>query len=364
MVLKNTYPICFLDKSRLLIYKKHNFQIVDLKNFESKILLSITANFFDKLVYKIPLLFRLLRKGVRCGIKVDDNIILLLIGKTIYELDLLNKSISIGYNTPDYSRPLIFSKIIGIEGFDDGIYFGGYKGNTKKDPIAIFKRVKKDTWEKVFEFAKGEIEHIHNIVADPYKNIVYIFSGDFDNSACIWKAENNFRSVKPLVRGHQDYRSCVGFPTINGLIYATDSPFSNNSIRLLRKKDNVWESKHLQNINGPCIYGCIWNDEYVFSTSVEGSGKNSSYWYKFFGNKRGPSIIENYSFIYKGNLEKSFEEIYKVKKDFYPFHLFQFGVLMFPQGRIEGNYLPTYHIATVHNSLHTVLIKLNVKNRI
>ncbi len=356
MVLKNTYPICFITTSNLLVYKKHTFQIVDLKTLESKTILTLATNLFDKIIYKMPLIFRLLRKGVRCGIKLNDDIILFLIGKTIYELDLQNKCISNGYKTPDNSRPLIFSKINGLESFDDGIYFGGYKGNTNKDPIAIFKRVEKDTWVKAFEFEKGEIEHIHNIVADPYKNIVYIFTGDYDNAACIWKAENNFQSVEPLVRGQQDYRSCVGFATANGLIYATDSPFSNNSIRLLNPQDNIWKSNHLQNINGPCIYGCIWNDEFVFSTSVEGSGKSSSYWYKLFGNKRGPSIIENYSFIYKGNIENRFKEIYKVKKDLYPFHLFQFGVLMFPQGRVVGDYLPTYHIATVKNDLHTFLL--------
>ena len=44
MVLKNSYPICFLTKSSLLVYKKHTFQIVDLKTFESKTILTITSN--------------------------------------------------------------------------------------------------------------------------------------------------------------------------------------------------------------------------------------------------------------------------------------------------------------------------------
>uniref|UniRef100_UPI0040481A38 hypothetical protein n=1 Tax=Algoriphagus sp. TaxID=1872435 RepID=UPI0040481A38 len=359
MLFKNTFPICFLDDSKLLVFKKHVFQIVNLKKFESKTVTSLGVNLFDLLIYNIPLLFRLLRKGVRCGISVDDNIVLVLIGKTIYELDLLNKFISAGYNTLDNSRPLIFSKIEGIKGFEDGIYFGGYKGNDLRDPIAIYKRENKDKWVKVYEFKKGEIEHIHNIIADPFKDIVYIFSGDQDNAACIWKVENNFQSVVPIMRGNQDFRSCVGFPTISGLIYATDSPYSNNSIRLLTCNNNSWESKPIKNINGPCIYGCVWNDDYVFSTSVEGSGQSSNYWSKFFGTKRGPGIIENYSVIYKGNLDKPFKEIYRVKKDFFPFHLFQFGVLMFPHGRVIGDYLPTYHIATENNDLHTIFISLD-----
>ncbi len=356
MVLKNTFPICFLSKNKLLVYKRLGFQAIDLYSGQTENVLRPSTTLQERFLNRIPLLIRLLRKGVRVGMKVDDNLIIVLIDKTIYELDLQNKGISDGYTTPDNSRPLIFSKIDGINGFDDGIYFGGYKGNPYKESVSIFKRIKKDCWIEVFQFGTGEIEHIHNIIADPYKNIVYILTGDFGKSAGIWKAENGFKSVTPLLRDDQNLRGCVGFPTTEGLLYATDSPFSNNSIRLLIQTESGWKTMPIRDINGPSIYGCMWKDDYVFSTSVEGDGRNVNTWYKLFGYKKGDGIIETSSFVYKGNLQNGFKQIYKVKKDCLPFYLFQFGVLMFPTGKNDSEVLPTYHIATIKNSMHTLLL--------
>ena len=251
----------------------------------------------------------------------------------------------------------MFSKIECIKGFDDGIYFGGYKGNPNKDPISIYKRIQKDDWIEIYRFPQGSIEHIHNIIADPYKNVVYILTGDFDHSAGIWIAQNRFESVVPLLVGNQKYRGCVGLPTPRGLVYATDSPFVKNSIRLLKNEGDKWESIHLMDINGPSIYGCQWCNDLVFSTSVEGDGRNQSIWYKLFGKQRGISIKENYSFIYKGNMEDGFREIYKAKKDCLPFYLFQFGVLIFPSGTNYSLFLPVFHMATQKNTMHTILLE-------
>lgn len=357
MVYKNTYPICFLSKSSLLIFKRDIFNILDLSNGKITKLIKFNTSLIETILTQIPLLSRILRKGIRCGIKVSENLALFVIGQKIYELDIESKVISDGYLTSDKSRPLIFSKIEGIKGFDNGIYFGGYKGNPNKNPISIYKRIKKDDWVEVYQFSHSSIEHIHNLIADPYKNVVYILTGDFDHSAGIWIAENGFKSVVPLLVGDQKYRGCIGFSTPQGLVYATDSPFAENSIRLLSNTGNVWESIHLMDINGPSIYGCQWGNDFAFSTSVEGDGRNQSIWYKLFGKQKGISIKENYSYIYKGNLEDGFNEIYKAKKDCLPFYLFQFGVLIFPAGLNENSFLPIYHMATQKNGMNTILLE-------
>lgn len=354
---KNSFPICFLSKASILTFKNGVFQILDLSNGTITKLIKFNISLKETILARIPLLSRILRKGIRCGIKVSENLALFVIGQKIYELDIERKVISDGYLTSDKSRPLIFSKIDGIMGFDDGIYFGGYKGNPNKEPISIYKRLQTDQWAEVYQFPHGSIEHIHNIIADPYKNVVYILTGDFDHSAGIWIAENGFKSVAPILIGDQKYRGCIGYPTSNGLVYATDSPFASNSIRLLKKTGNDWESIHIMDINGPSIYGCQWRNDFVFSTSVEGDGRNQSIWYKLFGKQRGKSIKENYSFIYKGNLDDGFKEIYKTKKDKLPFYLFQFGVLIFPSGLNESLFLPVFHIATQKNGMNTILLE-------
>jgi hypothetical protein len=356
LVFKNSFPVCFLSKSSILLFKNSSFFILDLSNVETTFLVKIKTSLKESTISGITIASRVLRKGVRCGIKISENHVLFVMGQRIYELSIRDPHISNGYITPDGSRPLTFSKISAISGFEDGIYFGGYKGNPDKDPISIYKRVGYDQWEEVFQFPSGTIEHIHNIIPDPHRDLVYILTGDFNHSAGIWKAEKGFKSVFPLLVGDQKFRGCVGFSTSDGLIYATDSPFSKNSIRILRNKGKDWESVHLMDINGPSIYGCQWFNDFVFSTSVEGGGHNQSILYKMWGNKRGEGVLENRSYIYKGNLNDGFKEIYSVQKDILPFFLFQFGVLVFASGLNESSYLPVYHIATHHNSMNTILL--------
>jgi len=356
-VLKNTFPVCFLSETTLLIFNKGRFQILDINTGDISKLVDFKMSLKERILTKTPLFTRVLRKGVRCGIKVTDEIILFVIDQRIYELDIKNLLISEGFTTSDKSRPLAFSKIEGVEGFNDGIYFGGYKNNAQRNPISIYRRVQKDKWEEVYQFEPNKIEHIHHIIPDPYRNLVYIFTGDFDNTAGIWIAENDFKSVKPLLIGEQIFRGCVGFSTASGLVYATDSPFSRNSIRLLKNTDDKWESIHLMDINGPSIYGCQWDNDFVFSTSVEAGGRDEGIRYMLFCKKRGTGVIDNASHIYKGNLEDGFKDIYRVKKDGLPFFLFQFGVLIFPSELNVSPYLPVYHIATRKNGMNTVLLK-------
>ena len=358
LVYKNTFPICFLSKCSILVFKKGVFKILDLSNGGIPKLTKFKFSIKESVLIRIPLFTRILRKGIRCGMLVSENLVLFVIGQRIYELDIKTGNISDGFITLDKSRPLILSKIEGINGFRDGIYFGGYKGNPDKNPISIYRRVKSDRWEEVYQFPFGTIEHVHNIISDPFKNVVYILTGDFENSAGIWMAENDFKSVVPLIIGNQMFRGCVGYSTPSGLLYATDSPYSKNAIMLLKNNGKEWETFHIMDINGPSIYGCQWHQDFVFSTSVEGDGRNQSIWYKIFGRKIGSGILEDYSFIYKGNLEDGFREIYKVKKDCLPFYLFQFGALVFASGLNESSYLPVYHIATHQNGMNTILLKI------
>lgn len=357
IILKNYFPICYISSDSLLLFKRNTFYFLDIQSSNIRRLSQIRFQYKRKLFYIFPLLPRLLRMGIRCAIKVSDDIVLFVIGNIIYELNLPDGSISIGYSTNDQCRPLALSQINGISGFEDGIYFGGYRSNPTKTPISIYKRISTDKWEKVFQFPNGAVEHIHNIVADKYNDTVFVLTGDFDHSAGIWVAKNNFSTVEPVLLGEQKFRACIAFPTSNGLIYATDSPFTENSIRLLNKdKNNKWISTEIQPINGSSIYGCEWKDDFVFSTSVEGDGRNQSLFYKLSGRKLGIGIKSNYSIIYKGNLEEGFRGIYKIKKDILPFFLFQFGVLIFPSGKNESEYLPVYHIATKKHSMNTLLL--------
>lgn len=355
-VYRNLYPICFLSESLLLVYKRESFYKLNLDTSALTHYVKLDMSFFQKLTSYIPILQRLLRAGVRASIKVNDMVFFSM-GNSIFELDLKNASLSRGF-LMKRSRPLALTHIKNIKPFDDGVYFGEYRINPEKSEVSIYKREVTDKWTVVYTFPKGAIEHVHNIISDPYANCVYILTGDLDHSAAIWMSDDNFKTVKPVLIGSQLYRSCIAFPTPQGLVYATDTPFEKNSIRLLYKSTSLqWNSKFLADINGPCIYGVKFHDDLVYSTSVEGEGKSVSILRNLFSIKKGKGIEENFVHVYKGNLQNGFESIYKVEKDKLPFLLFQFGTIFFPGSTINSNYLPLYHMATRNHSMSTMVLK-------
>lgn len=360
-ILSDTMPLCFLSEKKLLIFKYDTIKILDLNTFHEEFVHKFSLSFFNNIISRNSLYSRIFRYGIRTTVKFSDNLIIFVFLNKIFELDLIKKTISSGYKLTKKSRPLNFTLIKGINGFEDGLYFGEYKYNPQKYPVSIYRRLSEDNWIEVFKFSEGEINHIHNIIPDPYNNIVYILTGDFDNAAAIWHSSDGFKNVKPIFRNQQIFRSCIAFPTQQGLLYATDSPFSQNSIRLLTFKEGKWDSKELAQINGPCIYGCIWKNNFIFSTSVEGDGLNNSLFTKLFSTKIGKGIKFNSSIIYIGNLTEGFVSLYEQKKDIFPFYSFQFGVLVFASGINNSNFLPVYHIATQKNDMNCII--LEIKNK-
>ena len=359
-ILKRSIPVCFLSNGNLLCYKFGVFYSYNIF-YNTKEIICRFRSLKENIISRIRYFSRLLRCGVRCSILIENNIVLVSIDKSIYEINLKLGTIANGYDTPLGSRPLKFFEIKGVDGFVDMTVFGEYFSNHAKRPVAIYKRTGEGTWESIFTFSAGEIEHIHNIIADTYNQCVWIMTGDFDKSAAIWMAKDNFKTVSPVVRGNQIYRGCVGFPTEKGLLYATDSPYSENSIRILSlNSSNKWESNKLININGSSIYGTQIKNKYIFSTAVEGDGRDAGIITRFLGRKRGSGIKDNYSYVYAGNYQEGFATIYKAKKDYLPFVLFQFGVLKFPDGLIDGDILPIYHIATSKYDLSMSLV--NIEN--
>lgn len=344
---KRTTPLCFLPSGKCVCYKDGKLLVLE----DDKIR-SVCPVLFDKkeiFLGKSKLLFRLLRLGIRTAIAMDEEHILLSVGNLIYEFDFTVGKVSNGYFCGDGVRPLAFSCVSGINGFDDGIYFGTYQSVMSKNPVNIFKRVSVDHWEKVHTFKPGTVEHIHNVIPDPYRNCLWIFSGDFGDNAAIWKVTDNFNKVERVFYGNQKYRACVVHALPEGLLYATDSPIDNDFIYLLNPESG--ELKEVVSIAGSCIYGCKWKDQYVFESSVEPLGKYKNKLDFLLSREIGSGIQDRYVRMYCGNLKIGFKEIYKEKKDNLPYATFQFGAVRFPCGENYGNLLIFQPIATCRNDL-------------
>jgi hypothetical protein len=351
-------PVLFLENNYLLCYRQGSVYYYDINISKSVKKVSLFSNFKEKIMYRVPLLRRLLRFGIRTSIQINNETVLLFVNKKIYEFNIITNKLSNGFEPKEGVRPLYFSKIGDeINGFDSQVVFGGYLGNSLKKEVHIYRRIDIDRWEVVYTFDKGEINHIHNIIPDKYNNCVWVFTGDFDNSAAIWKVTDNFKNVERVVSNSQIYRGCIGFPTKEGLIYATDAPFHDNTIRILKQKGNNWVSEKICDIEGSSIYGCRYKDKFVFSTTVEPDGRDSSLKKLLFDNKRGVGIKDNFTHIYIGNYQDNFKDIFKLEKDIWPY-IFQFGTIKFPSGENSSDYLVFEPIATKKYDQKLVKLKI------
>lgn len=340
-----TSPLCFLLDGRLVCY--HRGRILILNDGQEVKRFSIPVSFKEHLLGWNKCATRLLRFGVRSAVAIDNEHVVISIGNMIHELDLTKESISKGWFCGGGIRPLTFSIVKGVAGFNEGVYFGGYLSNKDKKPVSIYQRKDVDEWRVVYTFPQGVINHVHNIVPDPYRNCLWIFTGDFEDAAAIWRVTDNFKKVERIACNDQKFRACVVYAQPEGLLYATDAPFADDYIYMLNPE--TLEAKEIFPIHGSCIYGCQWKDNFVFSSTVEGDGRDMSRLEWLFTRKRGAGIKDDYVHMYMGNLKEGFKEVYKEKKDCLPYYTFQFGVFKFPYGINNSNMFYFQPVATKNN---------------
>ena len=165
---KNISPLCYLPSGDLVCYQYG--KLIILHEGENIAAYPLFCSKKETLAGRLNPVFRLLRLGVRAAEHIDGDRILLSIGNHLYEYDFTTQKLSDGYYVGVGIRPLIFTAVKNIAGFEDCICFGGYRGNKDKEPVHIYKRTETDKWEVVYTFEKSSINHVNKIVADPYSN--------------------------------------------------------------------------------------------------------------------------------------------------------------------------------------------------
>ena len=268
---KQTTPLCFLPDGRLVCYRRGKLLVVREGKMERGIPIGISGK--ERLFGWSRLVSRLFRFGIRTSVALDETHVVLNIGNRLFEFDLETGTLSDGWYCGEGIRPLVMTLVKDVDGFASGVYFGGYLHNPTKNPVNIYHRTGVDQWEVIYTFPQGVINHVHNLVADPYRQCLWVFTGDFDNAAAIWRVSDGFKKVERIVGGDQKWRGCVVFVLQEGLLYATDTPFSKNHIYLFKGDGSV---EMVGDISGSCIYGCQWKDNYVFSSTVEPDGRDES----------------------------------------------------------------------------------------
>ncbi len=367
--LKGFKPIAFKNRSTIVVAKKNKLFYYDLGNNRITYFASLNWSFKSSIFSVFNFVYRITRGGIRNGIVFDNNLYCTFEGK-IWSLSLNHEGKiqpKLVYSFLQGTNSLHFSLVDESDsikmGFDEGIYFGEYFSNAEKKPVNILHIAKNQSVKRVFTFSQGEINHIHNVVFDVYRRCAWVLAGDFGNSAGIWQFGDNFKNLLSVINGDQMYRSCVGFAIAEGLLYATDSQFEPNSIRLLTIDGTDVSTKLICSINGPCIYGSQIGQDFVFTTATEPNITSEFLTFRdLFSTSLGPGIIENKSFVYRITSNFIVSELFSLSKDIWPYYLAQFGNIMLPEGKNNSDFLVTYSIANKNND-HCMEIRSEMEFR-
>lgn len=327
--------------STFLIYKGYSFYINGEK------IVSVNFSLSKRLLSKIRPFCRLLRLEPRCTCKLDDNRFIVCFLHKLWVLNTTEKTFKLVTDCRDgWSDPLNLCLCKGA------VYWGDYGNNPNHNTVNIY-RVDADLKVSiVYTFEPGRVRHIHNVIWDEKNSQFYILTGDLEPSSGIYVADENWSVVNPILVGNQQYRAVMGFPTAKGLIYATDSVVSQNSIFLLEDEN----PRILSFFPGSCIYGCETKTHFVFSSTVEppeGRGLLSLFSYKL-----GHGISDRQAhLITVRKSDYQVKEIFQSHKDFLPMKLFQYGSIMLPQGQCDNTDL-VYYIMACQGDGKSNLIKL------
>ena len=204
---------------------------------------------------------------------------------------------------------------------DRRIYFGEYFANIEKQEVHIYSSEDfGETWNIVFSFPAGEINHIHGIFEDPYTKLLWIVTGDRENECIIANTSDGFKTLNIVFRGNQDFRACFLLFYEKFIVFATDSQYMQNEIKKIDRSSLKIET--LQKIQGSGIYGGKTQNIAFISTTIEpsevNSDQNSHLWISMNG--------------------LNWKEVASYPKDIWHKSLFQFGSIRFPNYEIsEGN---------------------------
>lgn len=219
-------------------------------------------------------------------------------------------------------RPLALAQTL-----DGGLYFGEYRRNPERSPIAIWQSHDEGvTWNPVWTF-QG-VRHVHGVFNDPYTGALWVTTGDTDTESGTWVTEDGFKSLEKLIGGNQQTRAVQLLFTKTHVYFGSDAPREKNFIyRMERKSGRV---ERLQEVEGPVFWGCKVGEHLFFSTVVEPTSISLTKHACIWGSKDG----------------ESWRKVADFRKDFWPMRLFQYGQIRFPTGENNTGYLFFTPVAT------------------
>ena len=271
----------------------------------------IKTNIIKKVACYFSLLKRLFRLGIHNILILKSGTIIAIADGIIFrapknKIITFEKIASIKYGT----RPL--RKGLTKDG-DENLYYGEYWGNKKRKSVSIFRSIDDGkNWHTFYVFKEKSIRHIHLIQYDSYENCLWIATGDKDEECQIVRFNLKDKTISPIGRGEQMWRTVSLIFTEKFVYWGTDIPSGPNFIyryhRQSQKTEKVFQSQN------PFYYSTIIQNIIFWATTVEKNKKGDKKWARLFSSKNGTN----------------WEQIACWKKDIWSPKFLQYGTIYFP----------------------------------
>jgi len=265
-----------------------------------------------KYASRYRLLRRLCRLDLRELILAADGGLLGIGQRRILRLDRAETELRTVFEVKDGGRPKGFA--LTPEG---QLFVGEYWGNPQRQSLRIWGSADHgENWELAYVLPEKSAKHIHNLIWDPYRQGLWVLTGDADAECALLFTADEFRTVTEVVRGEQIYRACHLFCRPEGLYYGTDSERTPNWFLHLDVENGKIEK--IQPLPGSCIHAAQMAGIYLLSTSVE------------------PSKINCYkkTVLWTATDLDNWKKIIEFDKDLWPGEYFGFGSIVLP--RVQG----------------------------
>jgi len=276
----------------LIVAKGSSIHIADPDRGSSKPLVFLPVNFLIRLLMRLDFFSRLFRLEIS-HIEFSCDHIYVFANKKIFIFDRCNQrffeSIDIKF------RPIVIAQN------STAIFFGEYKNNKTRDPVAFYK-LEGTVLNKIHELVG--IRHIHGVQVDSFTGKLVVTTGDSDSESGILLFDGDWET---LVEGSQLSRAVSVVFEKDFYAYATDTPLKQNYWCKVCRDTKVTVKKVA--IPSSVFYSVSANDStHFFSTVVEPSRVNTTRYVRVYMVKDDMLVL-----------------VLKVKKDPLPCWLFQHG---------------------------------------
>jgi len=227
------------------------------------------------------------------------------------------------------------SRPVNLSADGQRVLFGEY-GGAEMDRVQVRLYCSDDGgrhFEPTYEFPKGDVHHIHNIVVDLYANHYWVLAGDHGRTAGIGVLSKDCRHLDWVARGNQMVRAVRVLVRSDCLIYGSDSEVESNYVVRLEKKSGRYE--RVIPVDGSSLYAADFGGLAIISTSVEPSKINKGKHASLYSSLDGANWTRQLS----------------LHKDGWGTWLFQIGLIVLPYvqsrqpacGMFSGQALAQHH---------------------